>query len=86
MANNTKIINKINLEAIALKKSISFDPCQIIVSKYLDILLREINSLDKNFSIFNILSGAKKKKINFEIIEPKKRKTVKKSYADNFLR
>ena len=29
---------------------------------------------------------AKKKKINFEIIEPKKRKTVKKSYADNFLK
>ena len=29
---------------------------------------------------------AKKKKINFEILEPKKRKTIKKSYADNFLR
>ena len=29
---------------------------------------------------------AKKKKIDFEIIEPKKRKIVKKSYADNFLR
>ena len=31
------------------------------------------------------ISYAKKKKINFEIIEPKKRKVVKKSYADNFL-
>ena len=29
---------------------------------------------------------AKKKKINFELIEPRKRKTVKKSYADNFLK
>ena len=29
---------------------------------------------------------AKKKKIDFELIEPKKRKTVKKSYADNFLK
>ena len=29
---------------------------------------------------------AKKMKIEYEIIEPKKRKTVKKSYADNFLR
>ena len=29
---------------------------------------------------------AKKKKIDFELIEPRKRKTVKKSYADNFLR
>ena len=29
---------------------------------------------------------AKKKKIDFKLIEPKKRKTIKKSYADNFLR
>ena len=29
---------------------------------------------------------AKRNKINFEIIEPQKRKTVKKSYADNFLK
>ena len=28
---------------------------------------------------------AKKMKIDYEIIEPKKRKIVKKSYADNFL-
>ena len=28
---------------------------------------------------------AKKRKIDFEIIEPKKRKILKKSYADNFL-
>ena len=32
------------------------------------------------------INYAKKMKILFEIIEPKKRKTVKKSYADNFLR
>ena len=31
------------------------------------------------------INYAKKKKIDFEIIEPKKRKVVKKSYADNFL-
>ena len=31
------------------------------------------------------INYAKKKKINFELIEPKKRKIVKKSYADNFL-
>ena len=29
---------------------------------------------------------AKKKKIDYEIIEPKKRKIIKKSYADNFLK
>ena len=32
------------------------------------------------------INYAKKKKINFEIIEPKKRKIIKKSYSDNFLR
>ena len=32
------------------------------------------------------INFAKKKKIDFELIEPKKRKTVKKSYADNFLK
>ena len=32
------------------------------------------------------INYAKKKKIIFEVIELKKRKTIKKSYADNFLR
>ena len=32
------------------------------------------------------INYAKKKKIDFEIIEPKKRKVIKKSYSDNFLR
>ena len=32
------------------------------------------------------LNYVKKKKIDFDLIEPKKRKTVKKSYADNFLK
>ena len=31
------------------------------------------------------INYAKKKKIDFELIETKKRKVVKKSYADNFL-
>ena len=31
------------------------------------------------------INYAKKKKIDYEIIEPKKRKITKKSYADNFL-
>ncbi len=31
------------------------------------------------------INYAKKKKINYELIEPKERKFVKKSYADNFL-
>ena len=31
------------------------------------------------------INYAKKMKIDFEIIEPKKRKIIKKSYADNFL-
>ena len=32
------------------------------------------------------INYAKKKKIDFELIDSKERKTVKKSYADNFLR
>ena len=32
------------------------------------------------------LNYARKMKINYEIIEPKKRKITKKSYADNFLK
>ena len=32
------------------------------------------------------INYAKKRKIDFEIIEPKKRKIIKKSYADNFLK
>tara|TARA_B100000989_G_scaffold287882_1_gene257950 strand:- start:625 stop:906 length:282 start_codon:yes stop_codon:yes gene_type:complete len=32
------------------------------------------------------INYSKKKKIEYEIIEPKRRKTVKKSYSDNFLK
>ena len=32
------------------------------------------------------INYAKRKKIDFELIEPRQRKTVKKSYADNFLK
>ena len=32
------------------------------------------------------INYAKKKKIDYELIEPKKRKIVKKSYADNLLK
>ena len=32
------------------------------------------------------INYAKRKKIDYELIEPRKRKTVKKSYADNFLK
>ena len=37
-------------------------------------------------SKINAINYAKRKKINYEIIEPKKRKIVKKSYAENFLK
>ena len=32
------------------------------------------------------INYAKKKKIDYELIEPRKRKIVKKSYADNFIK
>ena len=45
------------------------------------------SELRLEFSSKNLaINYAKKNKIDFEVIESKKRKTVKKSYADNFLR
>ena len=46
-----------------------------------------LSELNLEFSSKELaINYAKKKKINFELIEPKKRKVVKKSYADNFLK
>ena len=45
-----------------------------------------LTELRLEFATKNLaINYAKKKKIDYEIIEPKKRKIVKKSYADNFL-
>ena len=45
------------------------------------------SELKLEFSSKNLaINYAKKKKIDYELIEPRKRKTVKKSYADNFLK
>ena len=46
-----------------------------------------LSELNLEFSTKELATEyAKKNKIDFEIIEPKKRRTVKKSYADNFLK
>ena len=46
-----------------------------------------LSELRLEFSSIDLaVNYAKKKKIDFELIEPRKRKTVKKSYADNFLK
>ena len=46
-----------------------------------------LSELNLEFSSKELaIEYAKKNKIDFEIIEPQKRKTVKKSYADNFLK
>jgi NADH dehydrogenase (ubiquinone) Fe-S protein 4 len=46
-----------------------------------------LSELNLEFSTKELaVEYAKKNKIDFEIIEPQKRKTVKKSYADNFLK
>jgi len=46
-----------------------------------------LSELKLEFSTKDLgINYAKKMKISYEIVEPKKRKTVKKSYADNFLR
>jgi len=44
-----------------------------------------LSELKLEFSTKNLaIEYAKKNKIDFELIEPQKRKVVKKSYADNF--
>ena len=46
-----------------------------------------LSELNLEFSSKELaIEYAKKNKIDFEIIEPQKRKTVKKSYAENFLK
>ena len=46
-----------------------------------------LSELNLEFSTKELaVEYAKKKKIDFEVIEPQKRKIVKKSYADNFLK
>ena len=46
-----------------------------------------LDELNLEFSTKELaVEYAKKNKIDFEIIEPQKRKIIKKSYADNFLK
>ena len=46
-----------------------------------------LSELNLEFSTKDLaIEYAKKNKIDFEIIEPQKRKTIKKSYAKNFLK
>ncbi|MDA9769142.1 ETC complex I subunit [Candidatus Pelagibacter sp.] len=46
-----------------------------------------LSELNLEFSTKKLaIEYAKKNKIDFEIIEPQKRKIIKKSYADNFLK
>ena len=46
-----------------------------------------LSELNLEFSTKDLaIEYAKKNKIDFEIIEPQKRKTIKKTYADNFLK
>ena len=46
-----------------------------------------LSELNLEFSTKELaIEYAKKNKIDFEIIEPQKRRTIKKSYADNFLK
>ncbi|MDB9718826.1 ETC complex I subunit [Candidatus Pelagibacter sp.] len=46
-----------------------------------------LSELNLEFSSKELaIEYAKKNKIDFEIIEPQKRKTIKKSYADNFIK
>ena len=46
-----------------------------------------LSELNLEFSTKELaIEYAKKNKIDFKVVEPQKRKTIKKSYADNFLK
>jgi hypothetical protein len=46
-----------------------------------------LSELNLEFSTKDLaVEYAKRNKIDYEVIEPQKRKTIKKSYADNFLK
>ena len=79
---DSKKLNKIiyNVEGVIAGTEI-YDKKILSKNKRLKIISRVgigLDSIDLNY--------AQKKKIYFELIEPKKRKIVKKSYADNFLK
>ena len=83
--NPTKLDKAYNFAVKAHKnqKRDSGDPYSnhpIAVANILTELKLEFSSKDL------AINYAKKKKIEYELIEPRKRKTVKKSYADNFLK
>jgi hypothetical protein len=62
-------------------KAAHLDASFYIGEEYLDTL----SELKLEFSTKELaIEYAKKNKIEFELIEPQKRKIVKKSYADNF--
>ena len=78
MQSGTKKFNKWILEDITERPGINPLMGWESSTDTLDELVLQFSSKDK------AIEYAKKNKIDFELIEPQKRKTVKKSYADNF--
>ena len=78
MQSGTKKFNKWILEYITEKPGINPLMGWESSTNTLDELVLQFASKDM------AVQYAKKNNINFEIIEPKSRKIVKKSYADNF--
>ena len=80
MQSGTKKFNKWVLKFITRDKGIN----PLMGWESSDDTLNELNLEFKTKDL--AINYAKKKKLDFEVIESKKRKTVKKSYADNFLK
>tara|TARA_Y100000590_G_scaffold431233_1_gene545790 strand:+ start:410 stop:691 length:282 start_codon:yes stop_codon:yes gene_type:complete len=78
MQSGTKKFNKWILEYITERPGINPLMGWESSTDTLDELVLQFSSKDK------AIEYAKKNNIDFEIIEPKSRKIVKKSYADNF--
>ena len=53
-----------------------------------ELIIKDLDSVDGRIDKIKkqAITGDKEKKIEYEIIQPRKRKTIKKSYADNFLK
>ena len=80
MQSGTKKFNKWVLEFITDKPGINpLMGWESSTDTYTELLIEFSN---KELAI----NYAKKNKISYELIEPKRRKVVKKSYADNFLK
>ena len=67
------------------RKKEGYGPTKDAFKKLIEKGAKIIYTVDCGTLSFEPINYAKNMKIDYELVEPKKRKTVKKSYADNFI-